>query len=320
LLPAFFAGLVEIDAELNILPNIAHSWQVLNGGKLYRFHLRNDVFWTDGTPVNAQDFVWAWRRNLSLGYSSDTAPYLYDVIGARDFHQGRSPDPDSIGVRALDELTLEIFLDQPVAYFPYILAMPVTYPLPRAVIEKYGDAWWQAGNMVSNGAFRLVKFNINSGGVMERNPRFHGEYPGNIHKVDWTVIPEPTERLRMYQQNQADVVFMHGQDASNELPMGEEYDENLILLRFLLFGVNTQPFDDLRVRKALSLALDRQELCRQCAFPLTSGGLIPPGIPGHTPDIGGCFDPATARRLLAEAGFPGGHGFPKSTGFVPRQH
>ena len=312
-----FSPLVEIDGELNVVPNVAHSWEVLEGGKRYLFHLRDDVFWTDGSPVTALDFEWAWKRNLTPEFESDTAPYLFDVVGARDYHEGRTPDPSRVGVHALDNQILEVSLVEPVACFPYKLSLPVTYPLPKSVIQRYGDSWWEAGKMVSNGAFKLVEFDAQSGGAMEHNPDFHGDFPGNLHRVEWTIPQDLSEKLRMYRENRTDLVYLHGYEPITEFPPLEKIDVKMISMMCLQFGVHSPPLNDLRVRKALILALDKQKLSSQYGFDSSMGGLIPPNMPGHSPDIGQDFNIESARQLLAEAGYPGGHGFPVLTGWYP---
>ncbi len=161
-----FSGLANLNEDLDVVPAVARSWQVLDGGRRYLFHLRDDVAWTDGTLVTAGDFEWAWKRNLAPALHSATAAFLLDVLGAREYHEGVNHDPGCVGVRALDGLTLEVRLEQPVAYFPFIVTMPVTFPLPGKIVEGFGEAWWQPGTIVSNGPYRLQKFDPQHGVVL----------------------------------------------------------------------------------------------------------------------------------------------------------
>jgi ABC-type oligopeptide transport system substrate-binding subunit len=312
-----FSGLAVLNEEWDVIPAVARSWQVLDEGKRYIFHLRSDVAWTDGSPVTAQNFEWAWKRNLDPVFHSETAPFLYDVVGARDFNLGLNRDPDSVGVRALDGYTLEVRLAEPVAYFPFIITMQITYPLPRRVIERFGETWWQAGHIVSNGPYRLVKFDARHGGVIERNPAYHDIFPGNSEQVEWTVIPDRKEQIKAYLEDRIDLVKLEMEKVPGNIPEKElsKTGENLGLT-FLIFPLKLPPFNDVRVRKAFALSLDRQKSFEKSGIPVARGGFIPPGMPGHSPDIGLPFDVPLAHRLLAEAGYPEGRGFPAVKGIT----
>ncbi|HXV44106.1 MAG TPA: AAA family ATPase, partial [Anaerolineae bacterium] len=136
-----FSGLVAMSPELDIMPEIARSWEVLEGGRNYIFHLRDDVTWSDGQPLTAEDFVYGWQQVLHPTHHSSLASLLYDLRGAQAFHRGEIADPHSLGVRALDPTTLLVELEQPTGYFPHLLANNVTYPLPRHMLEQHGPAW-----------------------------------------------------------------------------------------------------------------------------------------------------------------------------------
>jgi ABC-type oligopeptide transport system substrate-binding subunit/class 3 adenylate cyclase len=312
-----FSGLAEINEELDVIPAVARSWQVLDEGKRYIFHLRNDVAWTDGSPVTARDFEWAWKRNLDPALHSGTAQFLYDMTGARDYHQGKNQDPDSVGVRALDAHTLEVRLLEPVAYFPFIVTLPITYPLPRAAIERFGEAWWQTSHLVSNGAYRLREFDPQHGGLMERNPGYYGAFPGNTEQVEWTTFTDRTEQFSIYLQDRLDLLFFVKGELPDHFPQEDSYETQALGVGFLVFPLTTPPFDDLRVRKAFALSLNRQGFFDQFGLAIVRGGLVPPGMPGHSPDIGLPFDVDLARRLMVEAGYPEGKGFPAVKGLAP---
>ena len=146
LVQQLFSGLVALSPEMDVLPDVARTWKVLDGGCRYLFNLRDDVRWSDGVPVTARDFEYAWKRALDPATGSTVANLLYDVKGAQPFHRGEASDPDRVGVRALDNSTLEVELEGPTGYFLYLLANPVTLPVPRHVVEKLGEAWTEAGN------------------------------------------------------------------------------------------------------------------------------------------------------------------------------
>lgn len=313
-----FAGVAQLDGKLNLIPHAARSWQVLDEGTRYVIHLREDVHWTDGTPVTAADYEWACKRNIHPANRSEFAHWLDSVVGAREFRQGMTADADTVGIRALDALTLEIRLETPAAYFPYIFAMPITFPLPRTVIEQVGSEWWKPEHIISNGAFRLDQFDDN-GGALERNADYFGEISGNLDRFEWRVIPEESERVRAYLEGELDRIELYPVPSPSRLPPGageaEGQISSTLTTAYLAIFPRQPPLDDLRVRRALMQSIDRDSIRMEARLARTKarGGIIPPGMPGHSPEIGLSFDVETARRLLAEAGFPGGRGFPPLT-------
>lgn len=320
---ALFAGLAEIDEELNLLPHAARSWEVLEGGCRYLVHLRDDVKWTDGSPVTARDFEWTWKRNLHPRTGSTMAPMLDEVIGARDYREGRTGDPDAVAAKALDPLTLEVRLSSPVAYFPYVFAHTITLPMHRPSVERYPDEWWKPQHLVSNGAFRLVEIDLPHGGALERNPSYFGEFPGNVSRVEWSVTPDDRRSIENFRQGKSDVALSYtGRSPINNMegiPASEQIDVTLVRTVFLILSPRLPPLDDIRVRRALIHALNRERFANIVftpRAPIPRGGVIPLGLAGHSPDLGPRYDLETGRRLLAEAGYPSGKGFPRLKGSV----
>ena len=312
-----FSGLAEVNVETDVVPAVARSWQVLDEGRRYIFHLRNDVNWTDGTPVTARDFEWAWKRNLAPSLHSSTAQFLFDVSGAMDYHQGKNHDPDSVGVRALDEQTLDVGLEEPVAYFPFIVTMPITFPLPRSAIERHGENWWQLDSIISNGAYRLVEFDPQQGGLVERNRNYYGDFPGNTEQMQWTISRDKNELYQGYRENRYDLLDARWEQIPEFIPRAEIHHFQELGTFFLVFSPVIAPFEDVRVRKALGLSIDRQRMLELFGMTIARGGLVPPGMPGHSPEIGLPRDVNLARELMTEAGYPGGHGFPSIKGVTP---
>jgi len=312
-----FSGLVERSPEMGVLPDVAHSWEVLDGGRKYVFHLRDDVRWSDGVPVTAADFEYAWKRALAPGFGSPFPDFLYDIQGASAYHQGEVADPDQVGVRALDEVALVVELEAPTAYLLHLLSM--MYPVPRHVVEAYGTSWTGLNNIVTNGPFRLAAWERGEFLVLERNPDYHGRFAGNLQRIECSFLTGQAERLLdMYEQNDLDVLPLVSlpppeRDRARQRYAGEYVSGPWLSTDFIGFDVSRRPFDDVRVRRAFTLATDRETLAdvtlRGYAFPAT-GGLVPPGMPGHSPGIGLPYDPQGARQLLAEAGYPDGRGFP----------
>jgi oligopeptide transport system substrate-binding protein len=308
-----FSGLVEYGSELEIVPDVARSWEILDAGRTYVFHLRDDVRWSDGAPVTARDFEYAWKRVLSPVSGSEGANLLYPLKGARAFHQAEMPDPDGVGVRASDPATLVVELEEPTAYFLQLLGYSLAFPVPRHVVEAYGEAWTQPDCIVTNGPFRLEAWQPDECVVLERYPAYHGRFGGNLGHVDMSIV---SDKLRSYERGDLDAALLWGLpsaeiDHARQRYAGEYVSGPYLFTMFMVFDVSRPPFDDPRLRRALVLAVDREAyadmVSQATAFPAT-GGLIPPGMAGHSPDIGLPYDPDQARQLLAEAGYQPGEG------------
>jgi ABC-type oligopeptide transport system substrate-binding subunit len=313
-----FSGLVELSPEMSVVPDVARSWQVLDGGRKYIFRLRDDVRWSDGAPVTAGDFEYAWKRMLDPAIGSPNASLVHDIQGARAYHEGEVAKPERVGVRALDEFTLVVELEEPTGYFPHLLTYHATYPVPRHVVEAHGEAWTEVGNTVTNGPFRLASWERGESMVLERNPAYHGRFRGNLQRVELSWLAHPSARLELYEADGLDILRLLGlplleMDRARQRYAGEYVSGPGLMTWYIGFQVNRPPFDDRRVRRAFTLATDREtlaDLARRGHVSPATAGFVPPGMPGHSPGIGLPYDPEGARRLLAEAGYPGGRGFP----------
>jgi ABC-type oligopeptide transport system substrate-binding subunit/class 3 adenylate cyclase len=323
-----FSGLVELSPASDVLPDVARSWEVLEGGRQYVFHLREDVRWSDGAPVTAHDFEYAWKRVLNPATESRNASLLYDVRGAKAYHQGHVDSPDGVGVRAHDDVTLVAELEGPTGYFLHLLGYNIAYPVPWHVVQACGAAWTELPNIVTNGSFMLAAWDRGASLLLERNPAYHGRFTGNLQCVELSFTRGRLGRvLEMYDDNHVDVCFFEllpqAEWGLARQRHAEEYVSAPSLSTYYLgFRVSRRPFDDPRVRRAFTLATDRETLAdvalKGHLFPAT-GGLVPPGMPGHSPGIGLPYDPEAARHLLAEAGYPGGRGFPVLDALAPAE-
>ncbi|NIS59982.1 MAG: AAA family ATPase [Proteobacteria bacterium] len=322
-----FSRLVELSPEMDVVPDVAQTWEVSEGGRKYVFHLREDARWSDGTPVTAEDFAYAWRRVLDPATGSTAAGLLYDIKGARAFHQGEVSDPGYVGVHALDEHTLVVELKEPTSYFLQLLAYAATAPVPRHVVETYGEAWMEVDNIVTNGPFRLESWQRGQSMVLVRNPEYRGRLRGNVQQIDLFAL-ERSAALKMYEDDTLDVLEFGPHpppemDRVRQRHAGEYLSVPWLATIFVAFDTSRPPFDDARVRQAFVLATDRQTLgdgiWRGYVFPAT-GGFIPPGMPGHSVGIGLSYDPQQARQLMAEAGYPDGRGFPVVDALTPHEH
>ncbi|HEM61958.1 MAG TPA: peptide ABC transporter substrate-binding protein, partial [Chloroflexi bacterium] len=313
-----FSGLVGVSPEMDVLPEVARSWDVSADGRRYVFHLRDDVAWTDGTPVTAGDFEYAWKRMLNRETGCYFASLLYDVRGARAFHQGEVSAADSVGVSALDDVTLAVELERPTGYFLHLLVYAI--PVPRHVVEAHGDAWAEADYIVTNGPLRLEAWERGQAMLLARNPDYRGQFTGNVRQVELSVMPQ-TEwavALARYEGHGLDVLDIGSfpvlqLDHARLRHPGEYISAPEASTYCLGFDLSHPPFDDSRVRRAFAMAIDKERLADAKlgghSFPAT-GGFVPPTIPAHSSGIGLSYDPDQARGLLSEAGYPGGRGFP----------
>jgi ABC-type oligopeptide transport system substrate-binding subunit/DNA-binding SARP family transcriptional activator len=317
LITQLFSGLVELTPELDVVPDVARGWEVLEEGRKYVFHLRDDVYWSDGARVTAGDFEYACKRALDPAYASPWGNLLYDVKGARAFHQGQVSDPASLRVQSLDATTLLVELEEPTGYFLQLLAS--IYPVPRHAVEVHGETWAEVGNIVTNGSFRLEAWRTGECLALVRNPTYHGHFTGNVERVEVCLLPEWSARLALYEADRLDVLSLYHLpppewDRVRQRHAGEYISVPELGTYYVGFDVSRPPFNDPRVRRAFALATDREVLANVTLrgyFAPATGGFIPPGMPGHSAGIGLPHDPERARQLLAEASYPGGRGFPK---------
>ncbi|MCJ7624138.1 MAG: ABC transporter substrate-binding protein, partial [Anaerolineaceae bacterium] len=313
-----FYGLVTWSEDRNVIPMAAKHWDVLDGGRRYVFHLRQDLLWSDGEPVTAMDFEFAWKRALNPATHSLSANLLYDILGAKDFHQGRAAGSEQIGVTAPDPYTLMIELEEPCSYFPYILGDPVSFAIPRHVVEREGNAWTEPGRIVNNGAFRLESWEKPSGKTIHftRNPRYFGSFKGNIERVTLVFYQNELEMYQSFAAGDLDMVKFLIPPLQQDVlkhyrETGQLHISTVPFVDAIYFVVDRPPFDNPDLRRAFVLATDREKLARVIENQLpATGGYVPPDLPGHSPDIGLPYDPQQAQRILADAGYPQGRGFP----------
>ena len=315
-----FSGLLEYTPEMDVLPDIAQRWEILEGGRRYVFHLREDVKWSDGTAVTAEDFVYAWQRVLNPATQSLTAELLYDIKGARAFHQGETSDTESLGIQANGPYTLEVELEEPAGYFLQLMAHEVSFPVPPHVVERLGEEWTEVGNIVVNDPFLIEKWDPGVLMTLVHNPVYRGRFSGNVQRVRINIhtVPEWETVLAMYEADDLDVMFIDFFPPEEMNRLRRQHSSDYISapslsVFFLVFNTVRAPFDDPRIRQAFMMAADKQAGVAAAsggAFIPAMGGLIPPGMPGHSPDIGVPYDPVGAHELMTQAGYPNGLGFP----------
>ena len=308
-------GLTEFDKALKPAPMIAKSWDVLDGGKKIVFHLRDDVQWTDGKKVRAQDFEYSWKRLLDPKTASQYAYTLFDLVNAQEYNEGKIKDASSVGVRAEDDQTLAVTLRHPAAYFIAITTFEVTFPERRDVVGKFAERWTEPGNIVTNGPFRLASWKHENEIELSANPSYFRGKPA-MERVRMFMINEKSTAVAMYEQGNLDFI-----DESHSIPTLDKPRLSKMpgykvvpQLRgeYYGFAVDRKPFDNVKLRKAFAMAIDRSVFPKILQGRAVAGtSWIPPGMPAHNPEIGLKFNPTEARRLLSEAGYPDGKGLPQ---------
>lgn len=304
-------GLTQFDDQLRVVPALAERWTISRDGRIYTFHLRRDARWTDGRPVTASDFVASWRRLLDPRTGAEYAYFLYDVENARDYNAGKITDSEKIGVRAPAPDRLEVRLAKPVVFFPALLTFAVTFPLRQDVIGRYGDHWTDPEHIVTLGAYRLAGWRHEYKLELEANPDFYEGRPA-IDRLEMFIVNERTTALTLYETGDIDLVSLPPEAIPAYSGRTEFHRAPLYRGYYFGFNVTKRPFDDVRVRRAFSLAIDRRELPAILKGGETpTASWIPQGMFGANERIGLWYDPDRARALLAEAGYSGGRGFPE---------
>lgn len=322
LIRAMFEGLaVKNPYTLEPEPGVAESWDVSEDGRVITFHLRHDALWSNGDTVTAQDYVWSWRRALDPTMGNLYAYMLFPVVNAEAYATGAMTDPEQIGVKALDPRTLQVTLSQPTPYFLQLMDHYSTFAVHRATIEKFGKftdrftKWTRAENIVSNGAFKLKEWRMNRRIVMEKSATY---WDADNVKLNGIVF-YPTENIvseeRMFRVGQLHYTQTVPLD---KIQVYQALEDNPFVQApylgtyYYLLNTKRAPVNDPRVRRALSMALDRETLIatvlKKSFLPAYS--ITPPGTLGYQPPKMFDYDVAGARKLLAEAGYPNGEGWP----------
>jgi len=307
-------GLTAYTNDLKCAPSCAESWEVLDGGKRYLFHIRKNILWSDGKPLTAHDFEFAWRRLLNPETAGQYGFFLYDVVGARQYNTGTAREPAvPLGFKAIDDNTFEVRLIKPAAYFIYLTAVCPAFPMRQDVVEKWGDRWTEPEHIVTNGPFKLTHWQHEYKMEFTANDKFWSG-PPSVKKVKGFMVPEQSTAFALYDNNELDFIDNRSLATPDveRCKKSPEY-KNFPLLRgnYLAFNCKKAPFTDSRVRRAVAMAIDRTifpKILRRDEAP--SGTWIPPALPGYSARDAMPFDPAGARKLLAEAGYPGGKGLP----------
>ena len=314
---ALFEGLLTFDQSGKPQPGMAESWTVSEDGRIYTFTLREGLTWSDGTPLTARDFVESWRRTLDPATASEYAYQLHYIKNARAFNEGKSADFSQVGVSALDDQTLRVELENPTPFFADLCAFVTLLPVPLHVIREHGDDWIKPGRLVSNGAYVLESWRLNDQIRLRKNPRYWNADAVEMKTIDVLPVSKANTAFNLYSSGQADLMMDKGlvpPALLGEIKKRDDFHAAPFLgTYFLRFNCTKAPFSDPRVRRAFSMVIDKQSIVDRItrAGELAADSFVPPGAGGYEP-FGQCGRNGVeeARRLLAEAGFPGGKGFP----------
>ncbi|MJB95457.1 oligopeptide ABC transporter substrate-binding protein OppA [Salmonella enterica subsp. diarizonae] len=310
-----FEGLLISDVEGHPSPGVAEKWENKDF-RVWTFHLRKNAKWSDGTPVTAHDFVYSWQRLADPNTASPYASYLQygHIANIDDIIAGKKPATD-LGVKALDDHTFEVTLSEPVPYFYKLLVHPSVSPVPKSAVEKFGDKWTQPANIVTNGAYKLKNWVVNERIVLERNPQYWDNDKTVINQVTYLPISSEVTDVNRYRSGEIDMTYNNMpielfQKLKKEIPNEVRVDPYLCTY---YYEINNQkaPFNDVRVRTALKLALDRDIIVNK----VKNQGDLP--AYSYTPpytDGAKLVEPEwfkwsqekrneEAKKLLAEAGF-----------------
>lgn len=304
-----FSGLVTFDQNMNLVPDIAESWETDNTNTVYTFHLRQGVTFQDGKPVTAADFKYSWQRACDPATGSETAGiYLNDIVGVKEMLAGSAQEIS--GVVPVDDYTLQVTIDQPRAYFLSKLAQPVAFVVDRDNVDS-GQDWWREPN--GTGPFKLKGWQSGDLLLLERNDLYYRDQA----KVSYVAfLLSGGNSMQMYEQNQIDVTGVSIYDLERVQDVTNSLHSQLAIfpqynISYLGFNTTKPPFNDVRVRQAFCQAVDKDRVASQVLLNSVdvARGIVPPGMMGYDAGFEGlAYDVDTAKSLLAQAGYgPGGN-------------
>ena len=313
-----FEGLVSVSPAGEIQPRLAEKWENKEN-TVWTFHLRPGITWSDGTAITAQDIVWSWQRLVSPLTASPYSSYPGNmhIVNAKEIAEGKKA-PETLGVKAVDDATLEVTLTQPNAAFLAMLAHPSLVPIDKVLVNRFGEQWTKPEHIVTSGPYKLSAWVVNERIVAERNPRYWDNEHTVINKVTWLPIHSEAADVNRYKAGEIDIVYTVpiNQFAQLKKTMGDQLNVSPQLATYYYeFNTTRPPFNDPRVRLALNMALDKDIIAEK----VLGQGQRPAWLISQ-PDIGGVKlqNPdyaswprdkriAEAKKLLSEAGYSDSH-------------
>jgi oligopeptide transport system substrate-binding protein len=319
---ALFEGLaVKNPYTLEPEPGVAKSWDISEDGRIVTFHINPDAKWSNGEPMTAHDYVWSWQRLLSPALGGEYSYMLYPVQNAQAFNKGEITDFSEVGAKALDDLTLQVTLDERTPYFIQLMDHYSTFAVHRPTLEKFGKAtdrytpWTRVENMVSNGAFNLKSWQLNRRIELEKSDTYWDRDKVRLNGIVYYPTENVVSEERMFRVGQ---LHYTASVPLGKIPVYQEMEDSPYVQApylgtyYYLLNTEVPPTDNLKVRQALSLAVDRDSLSKNVLKGTVIGAysITPPDTLGYFPPKLFDYDPERARQLLAEAGYPNGEGWP----------
>jgi oligopeptide transport system substrate-binding protein len=320
-----FEGLTMVDKTGKLAAGTAEKWDVSPDGLKYTFHLRDTAKWSDGEKVKAQDFEYSWKRLLNKDTASEYAYYLYYLKNGEDFNKGKTSE-DSVGVKAIDDTTLEITLGAPTSYFLNLLTFTTYYPVRKDIIEKNKDKWTQdPKTYVGNGPFKMESWKHNSEIMLAKNDNYWGKDSVKLSKIKWVLSEDNGAALNAFETGDVQLNYRHmpAAEIPRLLKEGKAKSYPNLGTLYYEFNCTKPPFNNIKVRQAFSLAMDRSFIVEKVTLggQKPANGFVPYGMPGETTDKDFRAEGKSllnetpkldeAKKLLAEAGYPDGKGFPE---------
>jgi oligopeptide transport system substrate-binding protein len=312
---ALFEGLTTLDPKtLAAKPGVASSWEIKNKGKEILFHIRADATWSDGTLLRAKDFLYSWKRVLSPETTASYAYQLYPIKNAEKFHKGTIKNFSKVGVKIISPLKLSVTLERPCPYFLDLVAFPTLYPVPEHIVKKHAEKWVRPENIVGNGAFLLKKWEVRQKIIMEKNPKYWDIKNVKLDRVTGYLYDDKETAYKLFLQKKIHWIPSIPETKIDEIIRNPDfYVMPYLGTYFYRFNCKKPPFDDKRVRKALSVVIDRSMITSK----ILKSGEKPayfycPPVAGYKPVKGISNSIEEAKKLLDEAGYgPGKKKFPK---------
>ena len=299
-----FGGLVTIDKDLNVVPDLAETWNISQDGRVYTFRIHPDAIFHNGKPVTAEDVRWSLERATSpLTESPNVDQYLGDIVGVDEKLKGDSLEIS--GVRVINEKTIEITIDQSKSFFLAKLTYPTAFILDRSNVEGDPKNWFRKPN--GTGPFQMTEYRVGETLVLSRHDGYHLG-PANLAEVEM-ILSGGTSML-MYENDEIDIAGVGLADIDRLSDPGHNLNAELVTaapsfsVQYIGLNVNEPPLDDVKVRQALNLAIDKKEIATIVLGDqvVPANGILPPGFPGFNESISGYeFDPERARQLLGES-------------------
>ncbi len=318
---ALFEGLMRFDKTGHAEPGCAYEPVVSPDGKTYTLTIRDNARWSNGEPILARDFLRSWKRILLKSTASDYASMLFNIEGAEKFNSQDDGDFNTVGAKALSERVLEIRLTNPVPYFRDTLAFMTFFPLHMDTLDKLPagekDRYWKPGTLVGNGAYLLKEWRLNDRIRLVKNPAYWDAANVKLETIDVLPIENPNTAINLFLTGDADLMVdkdLVPSSVADQLSKKPYFHRKPFLgTLFVRFNTLRKPYDDERVRKALTMVIDRRRLTdvitRMGEEPAMT--ISPPGVGnGYVLPEGLARNIPEAKRLLAEAGYPDGRGFP----------